>query len=182
MKKFSMIFLAAIILCCGVSCQEKLTQEEPVIAEDPAPSVDGVSIDALVTALYQSITFSEGEQPDMERFRSLFIPNALFIRSTPEGPNRMDLESFISSFKERVQSNTLTSFYEAEIARTIDSYGGIAHVFSTYKKGVNTTDPRFLGRGINSIQLFHDGDRWRACSITWEDERSDNPIPEKYLY
>ncbi len=177
-----MILLGAIILCCSMSCQEKATQGEPIIAEELTPSVDGVSIDALVTALYESITFSEGEEPDMERFRSLFVPNALFIRSTPEGPNIMDLESFVSSFNERVESNALTSFYEAEIARIIHSYGGIAHIFSTYKKGMNTTDPRFLGQGINSIQLFYDGDRWWACCITWEDERSDNPIPEKYLY
>lgn len=182
MKIFHMILLGVIILCGSVSCQEKLTQEDPIISDDKALSADGVSVETVVAALYESITFSEGEEPDMERLRSLFIPNALFIRSTPEGPNIMDLEGFISSFKERILSNALTSFYEAEIVRTIHTFGGIAHVFSTYKKGVNTTDPRFLGRGINSIQLFHDGDRWWACSITWEDERSDNPIPEKYLY
>ena len=49
------------------------------------------------------------------------------------------------------------------------------------KKGMNTTDPQSMGRGINSIPLFHDGSRWWACGITWEDEHDANPIPEKYL-
>jgi hypothetical protein len=147
----------------------------------PANHADVSSIDALVDALYESITFPEGENPDLERFRSLFLPNAPFIRITPDGPNIMDLDSFVSSFRRRVETGALKSFYEAEISRKTQSYGGIAHVFSTYKKGVNTTDPRSWGRGINSIQLFHDGNRWWACGINWEDERDDNPIPNMYL-
>jgi len=178
MKKQVMIIPFILLLCLTFSCQ----QHEWGEIEDYVASADGVSIDALVNAIYESITFSEGEEPDMERFKSLFIPNALFIRITPDGPNTMDLASFVSSFSERVKSNALTSFYEAEISRKTHSFGGIAHVFSTYKKRMNTTDPRSLGRGINSIQLFHDGKRWWACGITWEDERDDNPIPEKYLY
>jgi pimeloyl-ACP methyl ester carboxylesterase len=142
---------------------------------------DVSSIDALVKALYESITFSEGEKPDLDRFKSLFFPNSPFVRITPDGPNTMDLDSFASSFSERVESGILKSFYEAEISRKIHSFGSIAHVFSTYKKGMNIADPQTLGRGINSIQLFHDGKRWWACGITWEDERSDNPIPEQYL-
>lgn len=192
MKKPLMIFYLAIILCFIMSCSDQTIPEEPGITEDQVASLDGIttqtanhndvsSIDALVNALYQSITFPEGEKPNLDRFKSLFIPNALFIRITPDGPNAMDLASFVSSFSERITSNALTSFYEAEISRKTHSFGGIAHVFSTYKKGMNTTDPRFLGRGINSIQLFHDGKRWWACGITWEDERADNPIPELYL-
>ena len=193
MKKFHMLFCFALILCFIVSCQDQTTPEEPGIAEDQVASTDAAhtpaaidmdvsSIDGLVTALYESITFTEGEEPNLERFKSLFIPNAPFIRITPDGPNTMDLASFVSSFNERVKSNALKSFYEAEISRKTHSFGGIAQVFSTYKKGMNTTDPGSLGRGINSIPLFHDGKRWWACSIIWEDEQDDNPIPEKYLY
>jgi hypothetical protein len=177
MKKIQIIFCITIILSSIVSCQDQTTLEEPGITGDHVSSID-----TLVAALYESITFPEGEEPDMERFKSLFIPNAPFIRITPDGPNTMDLESFVSSFKERVNSHVLKSFYEAEISRTTQSFGSIAHVFSTYNKGMNTTDPGSLGRGINSIQLFNDGERWWACGITWEDERDDNPIPEKYLY
>ncbi|HEX8338140.1 MAG TPA: hypothetical protein VF621_15590 [Pyrinomonadaceae bacterium] len=36
-------------------------------------------------------------------------------------------------------------------------------------------------RGINSIQLMHDGRRWRLLSIFWEAETPGTPIPEKYL-
>lgn len=192
MRKFYVIFCFALILCFIVSCQDQTALEEPGITEEQVASADGAptraanqkdvsSIDALMNALYESITFPEGEEPDLERFKSLFFPNAPFIRITPDGPNTMDLDSFVSSFSERVESNALISFYEAEIFRKTHSFGSIAQVFSAYKKGVNTTDPGSLGRGINSIQLFHDGKRWWACGITWEDERDDNPIPDQYL-
>jgi hypothetical protein len=192
MKKPNMIFYLVIILCLLVSCQDQTTTEAPSITEDQVASTDGAptttandmdvsSIDGLVMALYESISFSPGEEPDLERFESLFIPNAPFIRITPGGPNTMDLDRFVSSFNERISSGALKSFYEAEISRKADSFGSITHVFSTYEKGMNTTEPESLGRGINSIQLFHDGKRWWACGITWEDERNDNPIPDQYL-
>ncbi len=181
--RYSVLFVF-VVFSVFIFCQrqsESATPVEPGIIEDSIASADGLSIDGLLDALYGSITFSEGEVPDMKRFKSLFIPNAPFIRITPDGPNTMDLESFVSSFKERVRSNALKSFYEAEIARKTHLFGGIAQVFSTYKKGMNTDDPESLGRGINSLQLFHDGKRWWVCCITWEDESPDNPIPEKYL-
>ena len=57
----------------------------------------------------------------------------------------------------------------------------IAQVFSTYEKGLNTTDRTKFVRGINSFQLLNDGKRWWVVSIYWDGERPDNPIPAKYL-
>jgi hypothetical protein len=142
---------------------------------------DVTSVNGVVKAIYEAITFPEGELPKMDRFRSLFTPNAQFIRLDPEGARIMDIESFISSFLERVRTGELKSFYEGEIFRKTNAYGRIAQVFSTYEKGMNTEDPKSFIRGINSIQLYYDGQRWWICSIVWEDERSDNPIPDEYL-
>jgi len=143
---------------------------------------DVSSIDAIIKTVYESITFREGEEPDLDRFRSLFITNALFTRITPDGVNKMDLDGFISSFSNRINTGAMKSFSETEISRKTHSYGSIAQVWSTYKKGINTEDPVSSGRGINSIQLFNDGKRWWISSILWQDETSDNPIPEKYLH
>jgi len=142
---------------------------------------DVASVDGIVKAIYEAITFPEGELPKMDRFRSLFTPNAQFIRLDPEGARIMDAESFISSFLERVRTGVLKSFYEREIFRKTNAYGRITQVFSTYEKGMNTEDPKSFIRGINSIQLYYDGQRWWISSIVWEDERSDNPIPDEYL-
>ncbi len=36
-------------------------------------------------------------------------------------------------------------------------------------------------RGINSFQFVRHQDRWWVLTILWDAERSDNPIPDKYL-
>jgi hypothetical protein len=36
-------------------------------------------------------------------------------------------------------------------------------------------------RGINSIQLFHDGSRWWIVSIYCQPENPEHPVPENYL-
>jgi len=138
---------------------------------------DTDSIDSIMKTIYDNITFSEGEEPNMERFRSLFSPKAQFIRITPDAVFEMDLDAFIASFIERIESGQLKSFFEAEILRKTNAYDRIAQVFSTYQKGMNTNAPEALIRGINSIQLYHDGKRWWVSSILWQDEEKDNPIP-----
>ena len=146
-----------------------------------ADQTDVSSIDNIVKAIYEAITLSESEKPDMDRLRDLFTPQAVLIRVTPDQVIEMDPASFILYFSERIRTGALKSFYEAEISRKTHLYGSIAQVWSTYKKGINTEDPESFGRGINSIQLYYDGIRWWISSILWEDETSDNPIPEKYL-
>ncbi|MGK0428346.1 MAG: hypothetical protein ACJAUR_002467 [Ulvibacter sp.] len=36
-------------------------------------------------------------------------------------------------------------------------------------------------RGINSIQLLDDGNRWWIVNIYWTQESEENPIPNEYL-
>ena len=146
------------------------------ISSRTAMEADFSSIDGIVKALYESITFREGDEFDAEGFRSLFMADAPFIRMQPAGPNRMNLDSFVESFKERIRTGALTSFYEAELSRKSESYGSIAQVFSTYEKGMSTNDPARYIRGINSLQLFHDGERWWIASIVWQDEQPDLPL------
>jgi hypothetical protein len=154
----------------------KIQQDYPL-----ADQADVSSIDAVVRAIYEAITFREGEEPDMSRLQSLFNPDAQLIRITQDGVDTMTVESFIASFKERVKTGALKSFYEAEISRRTNAFGSIAQVFSTYNKGMNTAEPEGLRRGINSLQLYYDGHRWWISSLLWEDERSDSLIPQEYL-
>lgn len=64
-------------------------------------------------------------------------------------------------------------FYEAEIARRIDLFGNIAHVWSSYEARRSPDDPEPERRGINSIQLFCDADgRWKIVSMIWDNARA----------
>jgi len=37
-----------------------------------------------------------------------------------------------------------------------------------------------LKRGVNSIQLFHDGERWCVVSVLWDNERAGLEVPAEW--
>jgi hypothetical protein len=73
-----------------------------------------------------------------------------------------------------------TAFYEQELFRITESFGNIAHCFSTY--AVRTSENGSIERrGINSIQLLKGKDRWYIMSVFWSNESDEEKLPTKYL-
>ena len=165
--------------------------------ERPANPADVESIEAIIAAAYDSISSPAGKKRDWNRMRSLFISGARLIPTAvgvgrndvdlaagqvrPNSglaPQMLDIERFITR---AVQAFEKTGFYEKEVARRVERFGQIAHVWSTYESRHDPSDPVPFMRGINSIQLFNDGSRWWILSIYWQHETPEHPIPEKYL-
>ncbi|GEM_PF-964800 len=152
---------------------------EPWPAAQPE---DVESIDAIITTLYAVISGPRGELRDWDRFRSLFIPQAHFIPSSlnESGDVEHNFET-PDQFANRVGAMVEEAgFFEIETARTTERFGHIAHAFSTYATRRNETDVEPFTRGINSIQLLHNGERWYIVNIFWTAERPDLPLPERY--
>jgi hypothetical protein len=145
---------------------------------------DVESIDAIITAAYESISGPAGQKRNWERERSLYYPGARLIPTgSPAEPHALapkilDVDGFIARVEPYFAEQ---GFYEKEIARRTEQFGRIAHVWSTYESRHDPNDPKPFMRGINSIQLFHDGTRWWIVSIYWQQEGPEHPIPEKYL-
>jgi hypothetical protein len=154
-----------------------------------ANPADVASIDAIITAAYDGISGPAGKKRDWDRERSLYIPGARLIPTAMKAgadqnedvdlaPHILDVDAFIARIEPFFEKS---GFYEKEIARRIEQFGQIAHVWSTYESRYNENDPEPFMRGINSIQLFNDGNRWWIVSIYWQQESAEQPIPEKYL-
>lgn len=149
---------------------------------------DVASIDAIITAAYDVISGPAGKKRDWERERSLFIPGARLIPTTKAAgeintgqtiaPQVFDVEGFIERSREYLEKN---GFYEKEIARRVEQFGHIAHVWSTYESRHREDDRQPFMRGINSFQLLYDENRWWIVTIYWQHEGPDCPIPAKYL-
>ncbi len=141
------------------------------------------TIDNTVKSLYASISGEKGEDRDWDLFKHLFYPNAKLIpsgKNTDREPQVTFLKpnDYIKSSGQWLVDN---GFFEKEIHRTINAFGNIAHVFSTYESYYSLEDKKPFMRGINSIQLFHDGDRWWIVNVYWSQETPIHPIPNKYL-
>ena len=89
----------------------------------------------------------------------------------------MMVEDFIATAEPYFNSY---SFFEVEIARTVETFGNITHVMSTYESR-KTPGGKPFARGINSIQLCHDGARYWIVSMIWDIEREGNQMPPRYL-
>lgn len=138
---------------------------------------DVITIDGIIKAYYEVVSGPAGQTRQWIRDNSLHHEKALIV-FTGEGNDQkpyavaMDLNEFhsdIESYK--------NGFWESEIHRQTEQFGNIAHVWSTYqtKRGDGSQS-----RGINSIQLYNDGDRWWIMSWMFDSERINNKIPERY--
>ncbi|HXG93476.1 MAG TPA: hypothetical protein VNN73_14100 [Blastocatellia bacterium] len=168
---------------------KQATSASPSPQANPA---DVASLDAIMAAVYDVISGPPGKKRDWDRMRSLFIPGARIIpvgraQSGEITPRVLTVEDYISRSGPLLEGE---GFIEKEIARRVEQFGHIAHVFSTYEgrigghpqsKTESLREKAQVIRGINSFQLMNDGKRWWVVTIFWEAENKDNPIPEKYL-
>jgi len=167
MKKI-ITFVLVLFFAVNTSAQEKYAD-------------DVQSIDSIIEALYASISGEKGEARDWERFKYIMIPEAKLM---PTGVNQEGKAGYgrwgIEEYIERVDKNFLENgFIEKELAKKVERFRNVAHVFSTYESR-RTKGGDIIARGINSIQLFYDNERWWVVSIFWASENEDNPIPKKY--
>ena len=141
---------------------------------------DVASVDAIITAMYDSISGPRGER-DWDRIRSLHLPESRLIptglRANGErGLRFLDIETWIEGARPLFDAGP---FYEVEIARRTDRFGNIAQAFSTYECRHEEHGPAFM-TGINSIQLLHKDGRWWVVNVFWDNAGPGNPIPAEY--
>ncbi|MBT8218988.1 MAG: hypothetical protein KJP00_04155 [Bacteroidia bacterium] len=164
-----------VIFCVSAfvaMAQEKANYDEDVQSEDN-----------IIAALYGSISGDKGIKRDWDRFRNLFTPDALLV---PSGKNQegkmgyriMTAEDYITNSGKWLEEN---GFHEVEIHRKTETYGSLVHIWTTYESYQSKAETEPFARGINSIQLMNDGDRWWIMQIYWLGESKDLPLPAQYL-
>lgn len=144
---------------------------------------DVKSIDAVVTAFYSLAGGAAGESRDWDRYRSLFLPQGRMVAARPAADGTAG--AFFLTIGEYVDANRKYfekgGYFDHELGRRVESFGLIAHVWSAYESRHVKDSPEPYARGINSIELLKDGDRWWIVSVYWDYERPESPIPAEYL-
>ncbi len=142
---------------------------------------DVKTIDATIAALYEVISGDPGTPRNWDRFRNLFTPDARLIPTGKSAEGKvtyrtMTPDEYVQLFSARIT----TGFFEWELYRVTEEYGTIVHVFSTYETKEKKDGP-VTNRGINSIQILKQNDRYAIMNIFWCPESAGFPLPEKYL-
>jgi hypothetical protein len=178
----------AALLPAALALAAALALPVPAQAQAAPPSTpeayrdDVASVDAIIHALYDVISGPVGEARDWDRFRALFIPGARLIPTGRNGAGAVVHRVMTADEYARNAGPNLEAvgFREHEIARRTDAFGHIVHVFSTYE-GFRRGETEPYLRGINSIQLLNDGERWWIVTVFWSPETEEHPLPEGYL-
>lgn len=146
--------------------------------------IDLNSIDGLVKALYQGISFAPRKQPEYKMLELLFHSNALV--TPPKGDTGgvltpMTARQFITSFDKSLKSEGLIELgaTEEEVGRQTLVFQRTALVASSYHFTVSGSDTP-VARGVNSLQLVFDQDRWWILSLAWDRPKQGEPLAIQY--
>jgi hypothetical protein len=147
----------------------------------PARAADVATIDSIITVLYATISGPVGQPRQWDRFHSLMHPEARLMPTGCDTADTCRLRILTpAGYQQRADSSLVANgFTERELKRSTERYGAIAQSFSSYesfRRGETTP----FARGINSLQLFWDGQRWWIMSIFWDSERPGNPLPATF--
>ena len=182
-----MKYLIIVCLCLfSLNASAQFPFKKDKKEEKELPAIDSSVVQSLngtIKALYDVISGEKGQKRDWRLFKYLFKPDAKLI---PAGKdkygdlkvNYMSPDDYIKSSGKWLVKN---GFHEKEISRRVNTFGNITHVFSTYESYYSKEDEEPFMRGINSIQLLNDGNRWWILNIYWTQESPTNPIPKQYL-
>lgn len=181
--------IAAAAVVAGLGVLVACRDVRPARAIDVAIAESTEDADALratIDALYAAFCFDPGAEPDWATQRRIYLAGAVFIPPlradrTPETVGVQDSKRFLADFAEYVASEPYraSGFHERIIGLDVGVFGGVAHAFVAFE-GFVPGDGATVTRGLDSLQLVHDGERWRLVSFTTQYEADGLVLPERF--
>jgi len=135
---------------------------------------DVATLDAIVYALYETVSGAVRQPRDWDRFRSLFLPGGRLMPIVSSGEEKASVRLLSTEdFIQRVEPIfAREDFWERETSRQTETAGHFAHVLSFYECLRSPDGPAFE-QSVNSIQLLNDGTRWWIVNLMWNTSRAE---------
>ncbi len=142
---------------------------------------DWESPEAIVHALYETISAGAGAKRDWDRYRALFLDGARLSvamdSSIGSGIMGIDSEELITQTE---SAYAATGFHEIPLVTKVEQHGLLASVMSSFEIRLRPSDKEPLMRGMNHFQLLNDGERWWIVSNVGTVETPTSPLPEAF--
>ncbi|WP_299782514.1 hypothetical protein [uncultured Formosa sp.] len=179
MKQFLFAIGLSILFISPAIAQKK--KEVEIQKTDYMPLVK--SLETTIGTLYLSLSGDKKEKRDWDLFKYLFKEDAKLITTGVDYENKLQAKymtpaEYVKTSKSWMLKN---GFHEKEIHRIVHTFGNITQVFSTFEAYHSEEDKEPFMKGINSIQLLFDGNRWWIINLLWANETKDKPIPSEFL-
>ena len=139
---------------------------------------DVKTISAVIKASYEVVSGDKGAVRQWDRDHYLHHQQAVYSFFDRESQEQVTMSLF--EFHNATDKMIFdTSFYESEVNREVKIFGNIAQVWSTYETKLEKGG-KVERRGINSIQLIFENDRWYIISWIFCGETDKNVIPSTF--
>jgi len=135
-----------------------------------------MNVDAVVDAMYASMSFEQDGRPDWRLQTMVFADNARLVRVNDDGIFEFDPKTFRQNLESMIDSG-LRSFWEHELWRQTFEFGDIAHVLSAYEMRTSREGDA-IARAVKSIQLYRNQGTWRISAMLWRRENQHLVVPD----
>lgn len=175
MKQKFQVIVIILILSNFISCGSTSMEVETQVLDN--------EIYKVIDKLYNSISYQKDEKlPDWNGMKECFLEDAQMVEVSEEGKTSYEVDHYIDLYRNNIDADNYILVEEYGLSDLGDSFGNIAHVYSSYYTRVILVNGDTIEkRGLNSIQLVKFQNKWKISSIIWYDEDTNNRLPSKFL-
>lgn len=134
---------------------------------------DEAEIRSLVGAHFEAMRWGRDSEPDWDRFRDDFLPEAILLGAARPVTVR-SLEEFIDRMETVARAN-LRSFEEHTRGIRIMRFGNVAVVLAVSELLENGED---VNHDISGYLLVKSDGRWSIAAHAWDQAGEDKPAPD----
>ncbi|QIB66461.1 hypothetical protein [Kineobactrum salinum] len=134
------------------------------------------AIKALCPRLYAAVGWGAGTLPDWQAFRACCHPQAVLAPLSSGSASTIGVESFVAAMEEQRASGTLTDFSETELANSVEAFGNVASVRSSFVTVLNGEQRR----GVTFAQIVRHDNNWLILSAIWDNESETLQLPADF--
>jgi hypothetical protein len=150
-----------------------------VAAAEPAGTACTLPADPAAIAAAIDAAITGPADKDRTCMKQLFLPDARLV-VVANGADGATTETVLTldDWIARVKARGNVHLEEKQLKFTIESFGSITHLWSTYAVLI---DGKQVARGINSIQAVMVSGGWKVLGILWQAESPAVPLPQSSL-
>lgn len=163
----------------GLACVVSMTLAAPAMAQTDEPADDLRSVEQVVRDVYDLVSWTDGNTPDWEVVREVFIRDAIVVLRYPPDLKVMSVDGFLLDwlrFENQLAAAGVSGFQETVTSAETTEFGDVAHVSVVYESSIPGT-ARPARPGVDLWSLIRVDGRWKVVSVVNELPRDDLPVP-----
>ena len=163
----------------GLACALSMLLTAPALAQTDESAEDLRSVEQVVRDVYDLVSWTDGNTPDWEVVRDVFIPEAIVVLRYPPDLKVMSVDGFLLDwlrFENQLAAASVNGFQETVTSAETTEFGDVAHVSVVYESSIPGT-ARPARPGVDLWSLIRVDGRWKVVSVVNELPRDDLPVP-----